>query len=207
MANIAINTNGLPLPEKIVKGQQIITMSTANPLVPGNGAVLAAFSNTQADLIAANDAYETSRQVTANLLSQRNDAQAAWNAAISTLAAFTESATKGDKTAILGAGFDVRGTRTPPPPLEAPAGLKVATNGTPGVSKIKWDPVHGAVSYLVEMSPDPITAKSWEQVDTPTKSSCEADGAEPGKIQWFRVAGVNASGAGPWSEPAMRPVM
>ena len=75
------------------------------------------------------------------------------------------------------------------------------------MSKIKWDPAYGAKSYLVEQSPDPITEKSWVQVDTPTKSSCEIEGAEPGKILWFRVAGVNATGAGPWSEPAKRPVM
>ena len=207
MANIALNTNRLPITGKIVKGQQIITMSTGNPLVPGNVAALTAFGNAQADLIAANDAYETSRGVTANLLSQRDDAEAAWNTTLNGLAGVTENATQGDKTAILSAGFDVRGPKTPPPPISAPTGVAVATNGSPGVSKVKWNPVTRAKSYLVEMSPDPITEKSWEQVDTPTKASCEATGAEPGKIQWFRVAAVNASGAGPWSEPAKRPVM
>ena len=207
MANIALKTNKLPITGKIVKGQQIITMSTGNPLVPGNAAALTAFGNTQADLIAANDAYETSRQVTANLLSQRDDAEAAWNTTLNGLAGVTENATQGVKTAILSAGFDVRGTRTPTPPLQAPAGMNVATNGSPGVSKLKWNPVHGAVSYLVEQSPDPITDQGWVQVDTPTKASCEIGGAEPGKILWFRAAAVNASGAGPWSEPAKRPVM
>ena len=207
MAIIALKVSQLPITEKFVKGAQIITMSTNNPLVPGNTAAVTAFSNAQADFIAANDAYETSRAVTANLLSQREDAEAAWNMFLNGLAGVTENATQGDRTAILGAGFEVRGTRTPTPPLPAPTALEVATNGSPGVSKLKWKPVRAAKSYLVEESSEPITPDGWVQVDTPTKASCEIDGAEPGRVCWFRVAAVNPTGSGPWSEPAKRPVM
>ena len=161
----------------------------------------------RSDFIAANEAYETSRGVTANLFSQRQDAEAAWNTFLNGLAGVTENATQGDRTAILSAGFDVRGTRTPTPPLPAPTALEVATNGSPGVSKLKWKPVRGAKSYLVEQCPEPITPGGWVQVDTPTKASCEIDGAEPGKALWFRVAAVNPTGAGPWSPSAERPVM
>ena len=207
MATIALNINRLPIADKIVKGQQYITLGTDNPDVPGNAAALAAFSVAQAALITSNNAYEASRQVSTNLLSERDDALAAWNTALNGLAGVTENVTQGEKTKILSAGFDVRGTKTPAPPLGAPASLTVNTNGMPGVSKLKWAPVRGAVSYLVEKSLEPVTDASWVQVGTPTKASCETTGAEPGKPLWFRAAAVNATGAGPWSSPMMRPVM
>jgi len=47
----------------------------------------------------------------------------------------------------------------------------------------------------------------WTDLPMSTKSSCEVDGAEPGKVAWFRVAAVNTAGQGPWSAPAQRPVM
>lgn len=207
MAIIATNTSKLPLPGKIVKGQEIITMSTANPAVPGNGAVLTAFTNAQEDLISANDAYVAAQGAVQNLLAVRKDAIDAWNAALNVLASFTGSATQGDPTAILSTGFDVRGTGSPPQPVAAPDGIKVMLNGTPGNTKLSWTPVHGAASYLVEMSPDPATDTSWVQVATPTKARCEVGGSDPGKVYWFRIAAVSASGTGPWSGQMIRQVM
>ena len=62
-------------------------------------------------------------------------------------------------------------------------------------------------SYVVQMSPDPITDDSWEHILASTRSSCEVDGAQPGKRCWFRIAAVNSTGQGPWSMPTCRPVM
>ena len=49
MSTIAINVSGLPLADKLVKGQDIITKSTNNPAVPGNATLLAAFVAAQQD--------------------------------------------------------------------------------------------------------------------------------------------------------------
>ena len=49
MSTIAINVCGLPLADKLVKGQDIITKSTNNPAVPGNATLLAAFVAAQQD--------------------------------------------------------------------------------------------------------------------------------------------------------------
>lgn len=206
MAIIALNTSKLPIPAKIVRGQEIITKSTGNPNVPGNTAALTAFTNAQADFVAANDAYEGSRGTCMNLGIARQNALDAWNTALTGLAALTESLTQGDADKITSTGFDVRGVPTPPQPLPAPINLLVNTNGSPGVSKLTWR-LEGADSFLVEMSPEPITDESWEQVAVTTKMRAEVPGAEPGKACWFRVAGVNATGQGPWSEPGRRPVM
>jgi hypothetical protein len=81
------------------------------------------------------------------------------------------------------------------------------TNGSPGVTKLSWNPLDGVRLYIVEQSPTPITETSWEQVATSTKASCETNGIEPGKEYWYRVAGVDTRGQGPWSAPACRQVM
>ena len=207
MANVAINISKLPLPDKIGKGQQIITLSTGNPNVPGNTAVLTAFNNLQTDLVAANEAHANAQRNVDELLSARNSALDAWSNGMVTLAAFTQSATLGDETKILSTGFEVRRPGSAPAPLGAPGPLKVTLNGSPGVTKLNWPSMAEAKSYLVEQSPEPMTETSWEQVDTPTKASCELDGADPGKMYWFRVAAVNGAGAGPWSGAASRPLM
>ena len=207
MAIIAINTKSLPIPARITRGQEIITMSTGNPNVPGNTAVLTAFTNLQSDMVAANEAHMTAQRNLDELMSARNTALDAWNNGLTTLAAFTQSATQGDETKILSTGFEVRRPPSPAPPPGAPGPLTVKLNGSPGVTKLSWPTMPDAKSYLVQQSPDPVTDTSWAQVDTPTKASCEIAGAEPGTVYWFRVAAVGSSGTGPWSGAASRPVM
>lgn len=206
MSVIALNTSKLPVADKIVRGEDIITKSTNNPDVPGNAASLAAFEAVQAALIAANNAYEGARTTCMNLRIARQNAIADWNTGLKGLAGVTENATGGDAVKITSAGFDIRNEPSPTPPLDAPINLMVHTNGTPGVSKLTYE-CQCSDTFLIQRSPDPITPTSWEQVTVTTKTSVEVPGAEPGKACWFRVAGVNPHGQGPWSEPARRPVM
>ena len=207
MSKITTNTSNLNVLQKCEKGQSIITKSTANPLVPGNTAALASFSTKQAALVAANAAVVVARETLSQLIIQRNTAEVGWDSEVALLASFTESATGGVAASIVSAGFGVRGANTPPQPLTAPESVVADTNGSPGNTKVRWNALAGAVSYLVQVSPDPITAQGWKTVATPTKSSCETDGIDPGKVYWYRVAGVNPVGAGPWSAPACREVM
>ena len=207
MAIIATNTTKLPIPDKLQRGQDIITKSTSNPNVPGNTAVLAAFTNAQEDLVAANNAHVGAQTTLKNLMDQRDDALAAWNNCLGCLAAFTESATQGDSTKITSTGFDVRGPRSPKPPLGAPTDVQAKTNGSPGVTKLSWNTMDGVRLFIVQQTNDEAAQTGWAQVATPTKASCDVGGADPGKPTWFRVAAVDASGQGPWSEPARRPVM
>jgi hypothetical protein len=206
MSVIVLNTNKMPLSGKLDLGVQVINMSTGNPNVPGNAVPLTAFSNAQADLIAAKAAYEQNRQDGRELMAARDAALVTWTAALACLAGFTENATLGDKTKILSAGFLVRSEPTPTQPLGAPINVLVETNGSPGVSKVSWL-LDGADTFIVQCSATPEDEKTWVQVLVTTRSSAEIPGAEPGKPCWFRVAGVNALGQGPWSATAPRPVM
>ena len=207
MSTITTNINGLNVLQKTEKGANIIAKSTDNPLVPGNAAPLAAFSASQSALLDANAAVIATRETLKQQLAARDAAELDWNDTCTKLADFTQTATGGDEVAILSSGFGVRQPKSPPPPLGAPATVTAKTNGSPGNTKVKWSGVTGAVSYLVEMSMDPITETSWVQVATPTKTSCDAAGAQPGKLAWFRVCAVSPTGNGPWSAPAQREVM
>jgi len=193
--------------EKLTKGATIISMSTNNPLVPGNKPALTDFQSKQDALAAKNALVLATRELLRTQTADRDAAEVEWDDSCTRLADFTQTATGGDEVAILSSGFGVRRANTPKPPLTAPQNLSVRTNGSPGVSKLRWDPVTGAASYLVQCSPDPITETSWTQVASPTKASAEIPGAEPGKLCWFRVAAVGPTGQGPWSLPAQRPVM
>ena len=206
MSIATTKTRSLSPSQKVEKGAIFILKGTANPLVPGNGPCLAAFATSQTAFASAVQAVSSLRDSLRQALTTRDNAELDWDNKVACLCAFTEAATSGGAAAIESAGFGVRAGRTPPQPLEAPINLMVQTNGAPGVSKLSWE-LPEADTFLVERSPDPVTANSWEQVLVSTKSSCEIPGAQPGQKCWFRVAGVNAAGQGPWSAEAPRPVM
>ena len=207
MAIIALNTSKLPITDKLVKGQEIITKSTGNPAVPGNAASLAAFSNAQADLLAQNEAWENNRLSGVQLQTSLQNALASWNTMLNGLAGVTENATQGDAEKIQSAGFAIRATPSPRPPLEAPTGLLARTNGAPGVTRLNWNPLDGARFYIVQQNPNPMLENGWVQVATSTKARCETEGVEPGTEMWYRVAAADSDGQGPWSAPTCRPVM
>jgi hypothetical protein len=207
MAIITTNTSRLSVVEKCERGTTIITMSTDNPNVPGNAPLLAEFSAVQDELYAAELAVMSARQTLAQMVIARDAVEKRWDGKIAQLAGFTQAATGGKATAISSAGFGVRGVNARPQPLPAPENLQASTNGFPGRTKLTWDVLDGAMVFLVEMTLDPNGQVDWKRMKTSTKTTCEVDGAIPGKPAWFRIAAVNPAGQGPWSVAAMRPVM
>lgn len=207
MSIIASNVNKLTLPEKIQKGQDIISASSGNPNVVGNADAVADLVAAQTAMAAAVAAYEAAKTACKEAMADRAAAVAAWIAKVNALAGVTEALTDGDKAKILSAGFDVRAPRTPSQLLEAPTNVRATTNGEPGHTTVSCDPLHGAKSYVVQKSTDPDAEEGWVTIATPTKATCNTNGVTPGTRAWYRMAGVNASGRGLWSEPTPRPVM
>lgn len=79
--------------------------------------------------------------------------------------------------------------------------------GNPGDSEVRWKREKNADAYVVQVSPEPITDTSWKNMGTVTEPKFEGNGATPDQTCWYRAAGVNRLGQGPWSEPALRPVL
>ena len=207
MSLITTRANKLPIVNKIMKGKLIINLSTGNPNVPGNEAALAAFEEAQEELIRADAEEGETRRRLAEKMAVRDDAVANWMVQLNGLAGFTTSATGGNESSILSAGFSVRAARTPTQSLPAPMKLVARTNGIPGHTQLNWRPLPGAKIYLVQRCADPMTEEGWEFVKSCTAASADVNGAEPGTPCWYRVAGVNGNGQGPWSAPVCRPVM
>lgn len=207
MSKIATYISKLSPQARPAHAERLITMGTNNPLVPGNGPVLAELTTVNNALAAANAEIAVLAQQLKEKYTARNLLSAQWATKVNALAGFTFMATGGDAVAIESAGFSLVPAPQPPQPLHAPQNLRVATNGAPGVSKVTWDAEATAASFALQSSPDPITPTSWSETIVCTKASHEAAGAEPGKVCWFRVAGVNALGQGPWSLPVQRPVV
>jgi len=207
MATIAVNTSRLPIPDKLIKGNEIITKSTANPDVPGNAALVTSLTAAQAALVATNAAAEGNRLAGVQLTKARDAALGTWNAAVVALAGFTESATDGDAVKILTTGYTVRAEAAAPQPVAPVINVHVSYTGMPGYSEVRWKRESNADAYVVQRSPEPITEASWVNVGTVTEAKFEGNGVTPGQKYWYRVAGVNRLGQGPWSDPALRPVM
>ena len=114
---------------------------------------------------------------------------AAGLARLNGLAAFTASATGGDAADIESAGFSVRAARTPTQALPAPAKVLARTNDWPGHTQLRWVPLPGAKSYMIQRCADPMTADGWEFATSCTAASADVNGSEPGARCWYRVAG------------------
>jgi hypothetical protein len=207
MKQVVLNVNGLTGSEQIDKGAVVITKSTDNPSIPGTADELAAFVTAHGNLETAHAASEAARAEAKAKTAARAAALRVWKAKLKLLAVKIEDVTEGEEAAVLSTGFELRSDATPAQALGAPLLVQAATNGTPGMTKLSWEPLEGADWYIVETCADPMTPDGWEQIDTPTKANCTVEGAEPGKVRWYRVAGVNSVGQGPWSDPAARPVM
>ena len=209
MSKIKINVSNLPVPQKLIRGEQFINMGTSNPNVPGNAALITAMTTAQAALQNAEEAVDQARNTAKQKTADRNVALEVWGTAVTNLAGFTQSATGGNAGKILSAGFEVA---NPPVPLPVPAlvavtGVTVALNGMPGHSTVSWNDVPGADGYLVQGSPDPITPTSWHMPQIAMKLMAETNGATAGQKYWYRVAAFNGNGQGPWSPVTERPVM
>lgn len=206
MANIVINASKLNPTEKVTRGQDIITKSTNNPQVPGNGPALAAFVAAQEALATAIAEEVAARSAVTAKMTARENAVAEWTAKLNILASFTESATEGNPEGMESAGFDVRASRTPPQQLPMPTRVMVIVNEKPGYSDLSWDPVYGSKSYVIQSTATPDDPESWRFAFSCTASKAQVNGATAGMPHWYRVAAVNAKGQGAWSEAAARPV-
>ena len=122
------------------------------------------------------------------------------------LAAYVESVAGDDETKIHSAGMDTKSSGKGPSTSQptVPQALTATAGDHDGEIDLSWDTVPKAKSYIIEISPDPPTDKSWGHAGVSTKSSFTATGLTPGTRYWFRVAAVGTGGQSGWSDPAMK---
>jgi len=205
MPKVKLNFRGLSIPEKIARVRQIIAAMTGNarfphPL-PDLGDLSTNVNELEGRLTAAQAARQAAKQRTAELA----EGEANVDGLLSQLVAYVESVAGNDETAILSAGFDVRGPSTPASgEPEAPDSLTATAGDHDGEIDLSWESVRGARSYAVERRPDTPADSPWTHAAVSTRSSTTIEGLTSGTRYWFRVAAVGAAGQSPWSNPAMK---
>jgi len=115
---------------------------------------------------------------------------------------YVENIAKGEASVILLSGFPLAQEPMPVGQLAPPQNLLGIATDIEGQTKLKWNSVHGAKSYIVECANNPNGP--WSQVTVTTRISCLATNLTPGTKYWFRVRAVGAAGLSGWSDPAAK---
>jgi hypothetical protein len=102
--------------------------------------------------------------------------------------------------------MSVRASATPVGVPAQAANMTLTAGDFDGTLDAAWDAVPGARSYEIRASPDPMSATSWVNKLTVTKSSATLPGLTSGAKTWMRVRAIGAAGPGPWSDPAVKTV-
>ena len=191
-------------PEILAFARSHITAVTGNanftalsPAAVAFAAKVDAFEAGLNDSIAKNLAAQTSTSAKDGL---RFELETALNQRANSV----EIESAGDETKILSAGFQVKSTPTPVPSMTQPGNLRATMGAMTGVIDIKWEPVDGAKSYILECRTHGATVGAWTQAKILTKTKFALTGLTPGQEYGFRVRAVGSSGEGPWSDEAVK---
>ena len=199
MSLVKVGLADFTVPQKIQFARQIVIDMTGNANFTTPAPSLASITTAATALETAYNAAQTARQVAKSLTSAQQVKDAALDFLLTQEANYVQNTSNGDRTKIESSGFGVRNTPAPIGPLAMVTDLAVAPSQNEGSADLKWKPVHGAKSYLIERAPD-ATTLAWNGIAAPTKARASVNTMTPGQKYWFRVAGVGAAGPGPWSE-------
>jgi len=204
MAKTKLNLKGLSDVQVIQQCTNIKTAMTGNANFATPTPSLTAFgtliTTAQTDLTASDNAATASKQATAT----KDTAIAALLAAAAQLATYVELTANGDETKIMSAGMQVRASSSAATTPNQVMNLSITSGDSAGELDLQWDPIPGAKSYEVQLSPDPVTATSWSGQPSPTKSKTAIFGLTSGARMWARVRAVNPAGQGAWSDVATK---
>lgn len=205
MGRIKLNLHNLSIPEKIARGQQLVTALTNNTNFPTPHPPLGQVTTAIGDLETAANAAHAARQEAKARTATQNAREEALDLILTQLVAHVESVAGDDEELIMSAGLDLRGPSAPAAATSGPPPSLTATAGDhDGEIDLSWDTVRSARSYVVQRSPDPPNETSWVHATVSTRSATTIQGLTSGTRYWFRVAAVTTSGQTAWSNPAVK---
>jgi len=200
-----LSISDLSIKNKLASTQAIVSTSNLSPLLKTPGSLQKA----QQALSASHDDLQTA-------VNAHDAAKKAWLAAEQTMLA-KEGVLLGsanvyrdtvnaipnlDQPTIASLGLKVAGQKSAPKDLVAPAAIAAKAGSQPGQVNVKWKPVVGAKTYLVQTTEDPAATTGWIDAAAVTKSKASLSGLTSGKRAWIRVASVGSAGTSAYSSPA-----
>jgi hypothetical protein len=199
MKKIKLGLSHKTVDEKVAQGTAIKTamtgnanFSTPNPSLATVGTKTTAL---QAAKVARDNAIEAAKAATEAL----HAAEADYDATITQLAAYAENITAGDPVKLESGGFELRSNATSVTDLDQVHDLRVVTNGVPGRFEVRWDNVHGAKMYEVQITATPADESSWETAKISAPTRLRIEDLPSGTRQYTRVRAVAKQLTGPWS--------
>ncbi len=163
----------------------------------------AAFDAAQDGLEASNSAVDAAETIWKAAILDRNNKEVAWDLAITARASNCESMTPGDRAKLQTTGLPLRPAPTPVGIPDAPIDLLATPSKFQGQLDIRWKPIRGATSYVVErmVHGGPGT---WAQIKLLSQSKFADTGLVSGTTYAYRVRALAAAGEGPWSDETVR---
>lgn len=167
----------------------------ANPKFPNLEPTALAFETALAAYEAKVSEIEIHREAGKALTADRDHLRAAFELLFTQRASYVEMTSQGDASWILSAALPVKNGPTRAGILPPPVGLSVDLNGISGVMAIRWQPVSGAKSYMLECAEvvNGVTGE-WSLLYMGGKFSTRKEGMTVGKVYAFRVATVGGEG-------------
>lgn len=193
---------------KIAVGQSVAEACTANASASGLTTKLTAMATATANLSTAHSNLNASQDATAAAAAAQTTASNAYNDAYEDMAITIES-TPGmteEKALSLGVKIYHPGTAAAIGVVAAPQNLVVTTGDFEKTLDASLDKVHGAGSYVFQVTQTPDVPASWQLSAISKRSSCTLENLESGKHYWVRAAAIGTAGQGPWSAQAEKQV-
>jgi len=185
MSKVRVGIKSMSALEKIAFARRIVAEMTNNPNFPSPSPNLAVMSAAAAALESAFAAAQSARQTAKALAAAQKAKEAALERAISQEANYVDSASGGDKEKIESSGFCARSESAPVGMPERPQDLLVRDAEMPGTVALRWKPVHGARSYVIEFAAATGSPTAWLQLAITPKRSSSPMGSSAARVTGF----------------------
>ncbi|MDZ4847051.1 MAG: fibronectin type III domain-containing protein [Chitinophagales bacterium] len=107
---------------------------------------------------------------------------------LQSLAGWVQAISGGSETMIMKSGFEIRKQNIRLGMPSAPQGVITILTKAPGVLLVRWKPVHGKRSYIVELNEvDVMDDGKWKLVQYSSKTKARLTGLESRKTYWVRI--------------------
>ncbi len=207
MAQVKTSIKDLDIPGKIRRLRLVSGGLKANPNIPEGDALALKLETVATRLETKNDAQLAAKKAWGLTVDDQNATETEADSAYSNAGADVQSATGGDETKILTTYFEVRAA---PGKLPAPGkiqNLQASQGDDAGEVDLHWDGLKEATSYASQITDaaDPNTAKwNYGPPIQGKRSASQIKGLTSNQGYWLRVQGINATEAGPWSDPVYK---
>jgi hypothetical protein len=184
--------------------QDLITAATGNPNAPTPNPHLVTLQGLYDDGVDKNNACTAAQNAATAALAERDEHIQAIIAGINAYANSMEAHTMFDAVKLQTLALPLRSATSAPQPCGTVMGLVTSIGDEDGALSGKWDRQTQALSYEVQISPDPTVPNSWVSQVNVGRPRIKVTGLPSGQKRWMRVRAINDLGPGPWSDPSCR---